>query len=120
MGDGKVFVVEDVGRDWPMAAWDCEYFRTDATFSKAEMNQQYAESGGGDFVGFKDDWLKKQSPSGAADEEAPKVAPFYWGIKDVQYPDAHRSKTWKKAMRKKATISLQLAGTKRWRLGYME
>uniref|UniRef100_A0A7S1LHZ8 Bifunctional lysine-specific demethylase and histidyl-hydroxylase n=1 Tax=Alexandrium catenella TaxID=2925 RepID=A0A7S1LHZ8_ALECA len=163
IADGKVFVVEDVGRDWPMAKWDCDYFRSDPTFQGAEMTQQYAAQGGSGFVGFQSGWEAAKSPSGAKDKDAPQFAPYYWGIKDVQYRDAHRSKTWKQAMLKKvqehvklpafmdasnreefettpefwfaaagagakahmdthvqATISLQLAGTKRWRLGMME
>mmetsp|Transcript_6758 Transcript_6758/g.25412 ORF Transcript_6758/g.25412 Transcript_6758/m.25412 type:complete len:477 (+) Transcript_6758:61-1491(+) len=161
--DGQVFVVEDAGKDWPMDGWDCEYFRNDPVFGKAEMNQQYAAGGGAPFVGFKSDWMDSKTASGAKDKDAPQVAPFYWGIKDVQYPDAQRSKTWKKAMLKKvqehirlprymdtankrnfettpefwfaaggagakahmdthvqATMSLQLSGTKRWRLSVMD
>jgi len=159
--DGQVFVVEDVGHDWPMAEWDCDYFKKDASFSKAEMSQQYAANGGGGSVEMGSSWLDTRSASGAADQEAPKVAPFYWGIKDIQYGEG--SRTWKKSMLKKvrknlrlppfmhiqnlgsfnrtpefwfagpgagakahmdshiqATISLQLAGTKRWRLAFME
>jgi len=161
--EGQIFVVEDLGEDWPMQQWDCDYFRTDPVFSKAEMNRQYAKDGGGGFVGFSSNWLDSKASSGAKDKEAPQVAPFYWGIKDVQYADAHRSKTWKKSMLKKvqehvrlphfmdpqnqrnfettpefwfaaggagakahmdthvqATVSIQLAGTKRWRLSLMD
>lgn len=157
--DGRIFVVTDVGQEWPMQNWTCDFFSRDPTFQKAEMAQQYAEGGASPFVGFASNWADTRTPSGAADPEAPQVAPFYWGIKDLQYEDAHRSKTWKKNMLKKvqesvrlppfmdeenlgsfrrtpefwfavsgagakahmdthvqATISLQLAGTKRWRL----
>lgn len=160
--DGQVFVVEDLGQDWPMANWNCDYFRSDPVFSQAEMNKQYHEGSGSDFVGFKSGWVESKTSSGAKDTEAPQLAPFYWGIKDVQFADARRSKTWKRSMLKKvqehvrlprfmdggnlrsfndtpefwfagrgagakahmdthiqATMSIQLAGTKRWRLSMM-
>ncbi|CAK0853708.1 unnamed protein product [Prorocentrum cordatum] len=85
-----------------MASWDCDFFRKDSLFGQAEINAQYAGGGGSPFVGFRSDWLGAERKSGAKDADAPKVAPFYWGIKDVQYSDAQRSKTWKKAMLKKA------------------
>lgn len=160
---GDVFVVEDLGAEWPMAKWDCDFFRNDPSFRDAEMNQQYAAGGGAPFVAFGSDWMETRTSSGASDQDAPQLAPFYWGIKDVQYDDAHRSPTWKSSMLRKvrehvrlphfmasanlagfnttpefwfagagagakahmdshvqATISLQLAGTKRWRLGIMQ
>lgn len=160
ISDGQVFVIEDLGNDWPMASWDCDFFQQDPEMSKAEMNQQYAAGGGSPFVGFKSDWREAKTTSGAKDKDAPQLAPFYWGIKDVQYEDAYRSRTWKKSMLKRvqehvkippfmdpqnlrsfettpefwfagagagakahmdshvqATMSIQLAGTKRWRLG---
>lgn len=146
-----------------MRSWDCEFFRKDADLSKAEMMQQYAADQGPGFVGFTSGWEQKRSPSGAKDAAAPQVAPFYWGIKDVQYQDAARSPTWRKSMLKKvqqsfvlppfmeksnemsfkttpefwfavggggakahmdthiqSTVTVQIAGTKRWRMAPME
>ena len=28
-------------------------------------------------------WMQKKSPSGAKDKNAPQLAPFYWGIKEL-------------------------------------
>jgi len=162
--DGRVFVVEDLGKNGPMATWDCDYFRSDPVFSTAEMVQQYAASSGSGStkrVGLRSEWVSEEAKTGAADSEAPQKAPFYWGIKDVQF--GGHSKTWKQEMLKKVhkniqlppfmdpdnaewfkrtpefwfagpgagamahmdshvqpTLSLQLAGTKRWRLSMME
>jgi len=91
-----------------MASWDCDFFRKDSLFGQAEINAQYAGGGGSPFVGFRSDWLGAERKSGAKDADAPKVAPFYWGIKDVQYSDAQRSKTWKKAMLKKVQEHVKL------------
>ncbi|CAE8603552.1 unnamed protein product, partial [Polarella glacialis] len=94
--DGRVFVVEDFGQHWPMAQWDCEFFRSDPTFRGAEMNNMYTH-GEAPFVAFESDWMAKATSSGAKSEDAPQLAPFYWGIKDVQYDDAHTSATWKQS-----------------------
>ena len=32
-------------------------------------------------------------------------APFYWGIKDVQYNDGSGSRTWKQAMLEKVPVA---------------
>lgn len=162
--DGRVFVVEDFGGKWPMKGWDCDFFQKDPLFSKSEMQQHYvAGDGQPRLVGFKSGWKDSRKPSGASDTDAPQVAPFYWGIKDIQYSDANVPNTWKQSMLKKVqkhiavpefmdplnhqsfqrtpefwfagggagakahmdshketTISIQLAGTKRWRLRMME
>jgi len=98
---GRAFVVSGVGDASPMHGWNCDTFREDPSFSGAEMQMMYAKGGGAPFVGFKTDWMKQANPSGAADEEAPQKAPFYWGIKDVQYNDGGTSPTWRKAMLQK-------------------
>lgn len=154
--DGQVFVVPGLSDDWPMKTWNCDFFRNDPEFKKAAMNHQYAANGGRD-ARLGDDWQNDKTSSGAKNESAPQIAPFYWGIKDVQY---EKRPGWKKAMLKRvaknfrvpnfmdpvktagsfsrtpefwfgtgnagakahmdshvqATLSLQLAGTKRWRL----
>ena len=66
------------------------------------MNKMYASGGGPGMVKFKSDWKSAGNPSGAADPKAPQKAPFYWGIKDVQY--AHEggiSPTWRMSMLEK-------------------
>jgi len=50
---------------------------------------------------FKSGWDQASAPSGAADSTAPQKAPFYWGIKDVQYNDGNQSPTWRKSMLEK-------------------
>lgn len=99
--DGKAFVVTGVGDASPMKGWSCDTFQKDPEFSKAEMQMMYAEGGGAPFVAFKSDWMQQANPSGAADKQAPQKAPFYWGIKDVQYNDGGQSRTWRKAMLEK-------------------
>ena len=42
--------------------------------------------------------------------EAPKTAPFYWGIKDVQYNDGSTSRTWKQSMLAKAKQKINKYG----------
>eukprot|EP00928_Gymnodinium_smaydae_P016364 TRINITY_DN16121_c0_g4_i1.p1 TRINITY_DN16121_c0_g4~~TRINITY_DN16121_c0_g4_i1.p1 ORF type:complete len:480 (+),score=78.88 TRINITY_DN16121_c0_g4_i1:58-1440(+) len=154
--DGKIFVVEGISSDWPMRTWDCDFFKKDKEFKKAAMNHQYAAGGGRD-TRLGDDWLNDKTPSGAENASAPQIAPFYWGIKDVQY---EQRPGWKMSMLKRvaknfrvphfmdpdatkgsfsrtpefwfgtktagakahmdshiqATLSVQIAGTKRWRL----
>eukprot|EP00931_Biecheleriopsis_adriatica_P006720 TRINITY_DN108084_c0_g1_i1.p1 TRINITY_DN108084_c0_g1~~TRINITY_DN108084_c0_g1_i1.p1 ORF type:complete len:455 (+),score=78.03 TRINITY_DN108084_c0_g1_i1:80-1444(+) len=153
--DGKVFVVPGLSHDWPLRKWDCDFFKHDPEFKKAAMNHQYAARGGRDTT-LGDDWQSDKTASGANNDSAPQVAPFYWGIKDVQY---ERRPGWKQSMLKRvaqsckvppfmdastagsfartpefwfgtgsagakahmdshvqATLSLQIAGTKRWRL----
>eukprot|EP00930_Biecheleria_cincta_P063830 TRINITY_DN4935_c0_g4_i1.p1 TRINITY_DN4935_c0_g4~~TRINITY_DN4935_c0_g4_i1.p1 ORF type:complete len:455 (+),score=74.09 TRINITY_DN4935_c0_g4_i1:65-1429(+) len=154
--DGQVFVVPGLSDDWPMKTWDCDFFKNDPEFKNAAMNHQYAANSAKD-ARLGDDWQSDQTSSGAKNESAPQIAPFYWGIKDVQY---EKRPGWKKAMLKRvaknfrvpnfmhptatagsfgrtpefwfgtgsagakahmdshvqATLSLQLAGTKRWRL----
>jgi len=135
---------------------DCDFFHSDPEFSSAAMNHQYAQ-GGGRMAKLGDSWMSDTTPSGAENETAPQIAPFYWGIKDVQY---EQRPGWKVSMLKRvaenfkvppfmdprptassfsrtpefwfgtgragakahmdshvqATISVQLAGVKRWRL----
>eukprot|EP00434_Breviolum_minutum_P003324 symbB.v1.2.002924.t1/scaffold147.1/size298323/5 len=118
------------------------------------MNHQYTDQGKEKKLG--DDWQKDRTASGAKNETAPQVAPFYWGIKDVQF---EKRSGWTRAMLKRvsksyqvpkfmhpscnddfastpefwfgsgsagakahmdshvqATLSVQISGTKRWRL----
>eukprot|EP00927_Polykrikos_kofoidii_P028133 TRINITY_DN24617_c0_g1_i1.p1 TRINITY_DN24617_c0_g1~~TRINITY_DN24617_c0_g1_i1.p1 ORF type:complete len:517 (+),score=68.06 TRINITY_DN24617_c0_g1_i1:105-1553(+) len=159
--DGKVFVVPGLSDNWKMRDWDCDFFQKDAEFKKAEVRQQYTNEAKA-HVKFQEDWQSTKTPTGVASAEAPELAPFYWGIKDVQYDDGWKSPTWKKSMLKRvqksfklpdfmaksnerdfkttpefwmgtvgsgakahmdshvqATVSVQLAGTKRWRLKTM-
>jgi len=152
--DGKVFVVPGISEEWQLKNWDCDFFQQDPEFKKAAMNHQYTDQGKEKKLG--DDWQKDRTASGAKNETAPQVAPFYWGIKDVQF---EKRSGWTRAMLKRvsksyqvpkfmhpscnddfastpefwfgsgsagakahmdshvqATLSVQIAGTKRWRL----
>jgi len=93
--------VTGVGDTSPMKGWSCDTFQNDPEFSKAEMQQMYAANDDVPFTAFKSDWMDKNTPSGAADNNAPQKAPFYWGIKDVQYNDGQQSRTWRKSMLEK-------------------
>lgn len=139
-----------------MRSWDCTFFQSDPEFKKAAMNHQYA-SGAGRETKLGDDWQADRTSSGAENDTAPQIAPFYWGIKDVQY---EKRSGWQMSMLKRvaqnfkvppfmdpertagsfsrtpefwfgsgsagakahmdshvqATLSVQIAGTKRWRL----
>ncbi|CAK9013894.1 unnamed protein product [Durusdinium trenchii] len=152
--DGKVFVVPEISKTWILKDWDCDFFQKDEEFKHAAMNHQYTSSGKEQKLG--DDWQKDQTASGAKNATAPQVAPFYWGIKDVQF---ERRPGWTRKMLQRvaksfqvpsfmdptcqddfastpefwfgsgsagakahmdshvqATLSVQIAGTKRWRL----
>lgn len=156
--DGKIFVISNISADWPLRFWDCHFFQSDPEFKRAAFTHQYAQRKRGsapETLGA--DWQNVDSPSGAKNEFAPQIAPYYWGIKDVQY---EMQAGWNKGMLKRlakgfkvpsfmpkethgsfyrtpefwfggmkgagakahmdshvqATLSLQIAGTKRWRL----
>jgi len=156
--DGQVFVVPNISSEWEMKDWDCNFFSKDKEFRTAEIQQQYSNGADPAIVPFESGWTDKDIPTGVANQEAPALAPFYWGIKDVQYEDA-AFHSWKKAMLTRVqksfklphfmapgnlafmrrtpefwfgkpgagakahmdthvgtTMSVQLAGTKRWRL----
>lgn len=49
------------------------------------------------------DWLCLAVP-GAKNESAPQVAPFYWGIKDVQF---EKRQGWTRAMLKRVAKSFK-------------
>eukprot|EP00435_Cladocopium_sp_Y103_P056574 s539_g19.t1 len=153
--DGKVFVVPGISNDWQLKDWDCDFFQTDPEFKNAAMNHQYTVVQSKDKK-LGDDWQNDRTASGAKNDTAPQVAPFYWGIKDVQF---EKRPGWTRAMLKRvsksykvpafmhpacaddfastpefwfgsgsagakahmdshvqATLSVQISGTKRWRL----
>ncbi|CAE7389712.1 hspbap1, partial [Symbiodinium natans] len=102
--DGKIFVVPDISADWELRRWDCDFFQTDPEFKKAAMNHQYTAGGGRDMK-LGDDWQGDQTASGAKNDTAPQIAPFYWGIKDVQF---ERRPGWTKAMLRRVAKSFKV------------
>jgi len=157
--NGLIFVVPNVSDSWPMKDWDCNFFNKDKEFRNVEITHQYTQGGGDSSAVLSSNWEHSKTPSGAKDDDAPATAPYYWGIKDIQYDDAHTSPTWKQSMLKRvqksvrvpdfmapenlrnfhstpefwlspsgagakahmdshvqATMSIQLGGTKRWRM----
>eukprot|EP00929_Paragymnodinium_shiwhaense_P007233 TRINITY_DN111166_c0_g1_i1.p1 TRINITY_DN111166_c0_g1~~TRINITY_DN111166_c0_g1_i1.p1 ORF type:complete len:465 (+),score=121.68 TRINITY_DN111166_c0_g1_i1:73-1467(+) len=94
--DGSIFIVRGMAEDWPLRTWDCDFFRKDPEFKGAQITHQYVRDGSASTLG--DNWQADQKKSGAANDTAPQIAPFYWGIKDVQY---EQRKGWKKSMLKR-------------------
>eukprot|EP00439_Symbiodinium_sp_Y106_P007830 s3013_g1.t1 len=102
--DGKVFVIPGLSDDWALRHWDCDFFQNDPEFRKAAMNHQYTGGAGRD-TKLGDDWQEDQTSSGAKNDTAPQVAPFYFGIKDVQF---EKRPGWTKAMLKRVAKSFKV------------
>jgi len=88
---GKPLIVTDATVNLPLQNWTCRDFKS--KFAKGSMRMEYNAKGNPSDANtqrFGDEkWMDKSEPSGAADKEAPQLAPFYWGIKESAW-EKHR------------------------------
>ena len=100
---GAAFIVKGGALSSPMSNWTCESLRRDPVFSKAEVTLHYGQHASGGTPTLGSAWEERVHPTGARehDPKAPALGALYWGIKDLQFADAHRPKSWTAAMLRK-------------------
>jgi len=84
---GLPLVVTDGARGLPMRGWTCADFAT--RFGGGHMRREYdrlGNPGDANTQSFADEaWITRRAPNGVppgADPEAPRFAPYYWGVKE--------------------------------------
>lgn len=95
--NGSAFIVKGAAKRSGMYNWSCDSIRRDPTFQGAEARLSYGQAG---YVNLSSQWESEVRPTGAheIDEEAPLNGALYFGIKDIQFADAHSPESWTSAM----------------------
>eukprot|EP00930_Biecheleria_cincta_P057245 TRINITY_DN43215_c0_g1_i1.p1 TRINITY_DN43215_c0_g1~~TRINITY_DN43215_c0_g1_i1.p1 ORF type:complete len:421 (-),score=44.70 TRINITY_DN43215_c0_g1_i1:29-1234(-) len=91
--NGSAFIVRGAAKRSGMYNWSCDSIRSDPTFHGAEARLSYGQAGNDNLSSH---WESDVRPTGARelDSEAPSNGALYFGIKDIQFADAHSPASW--------------------------